>query len=106
MDDGFVRQTLADANKPVDAEIAVVGGLTVYRPRTVVPLYVVKFEYDGSNNLIYIGHAAPGTVGSAALWRIRKFTYDGSGNLLEVAWPSASREFTFVWDNRASFSYS
>lgn len=56
-----------------------------------------------SENLMYIGQAAPGSPTSAASWSIRKISSTG-GNL-SVEWASAGR-FNQVWDNRASLSYS
>jgi hypothetical protein len=69
-------------------------------------------EYDGSNNLIYAGFALPGTSTSAPSWQIRKLTYSGT-NLISVTWPQfpyaggiASRDYKFVWADRASYTYS
>lgn len=70
-----------------------------------------KFEgaYDGSDNLIYAGFAIPGTATSARNWQIRKLTYSGT-NLTSVTWPQinskASTDYIFVWDDRASYTYS
>ena len=67
-------------------------------------------DYDVNNNLIYAGFSIPGTAKSVAAWQIRKLTYDASNNLLSVTWPQfntfASRDYNFVWDNRASYTYS
>lgn len=68
-------------------------------------------EYDGSSNLIYKGFARPGSATSAAVWQIAKLAYDGSGNVLSITWPqgtnsAASNDYLFVWDNRATYTYS
>ena len=66
-------------------------------------------EYDGSNNLIYAGFAIQGTLNSAMQWQIKKFTYTGT-NLTSVTWPQyngmATTDYNFVWDDRASYTYS
>ncbi len=67
-------------------------------------------DYTGTN-LIYKGFARPGAATSAAVWQIASLTYDGSNNLLSIKWPqnsfnAASTEYEFVWDNRASYTYS
>jgi|SRR5277367_4062177 len=67
-------------------------------------------EYSGSN-LIYKGFARPGSITSAAVWQIAQLTYDGSGNLLTITWPqdsnsNANNDYQFVWDNRATYTYS
>jgi len=67
-------------------------------------------EYSGTN-LIYKGFARPGAATSAAVWQIAKQTYDGSNNLTAIQWPQdsnahASNDYQFVWDNRATYTYS
>lgn len=65
-------------------------------------------EY-ATSNLIYEGYAKPGTPTSAAAWQIAKHTYTGS-NRTATQWPQiggvGSSEYSFVWDNRASYTYS
>ena len=68
--------------------------------------YLLKAEYDGNNLLIYFADALPGTLTSAALWRIRQLQYDGNGNFTTLAWPNADTNFAYVWDNRGSYTYS
>lgn len=65
-------------------------------------------EYSGAN-LIFVGYARPGTPTSAAKWQIKQLTYAGA-NLVSVTWPlnpngTASTDFMFVWDNRATYTY-
>ncbi len=66
-------------------------------------------DYTGAN-LIYAGYSRPGTATSVASWQIAKFTYSGS-NLVSITWPQnasgkATSEYTYIWDNRASYTYS
>lgn len=68
-----------------------------------------RAEYSGSN-LIYKGFARPGIATSTAKWQIAKLTYSGS-NITQIDWPQdasghASSEFNFVWDDRATYTYS
>lgn len=68
-------------------------------------------EYDGSNNLIYKAYGRPGAVDSNPVWQIAKLTYDGNNNVTSITWPqgsngAASSEFNFVWNDRASYTYS
>lgn len=67
-------------------------------------------EYTGTN-LIYRGYARPGASTGAQVWQICRLTYDGSNNITSITWPeasngSASSEFIFEWDERASYTYS
>jgi hypothetical protein len=68
-------------------------------------------DYQGGQNLIYTGFARPGAATSAAVWQISKHAYDGNNNLISTTWPQntlgkASSEYEFIYDNRASYTYS
>lgn len=65
-----------------------------------------EVEYDGSNNPIYIGIAAPGTVTSESKWMVKKLAWDGNNNLTSLKFAGGASEFDQVWDNRGSLSYS
>lgn len=67
-------------------------------------------DYTGTN-LIYKGFARPGSATSVAVWQIAKMAYDGSNNLLSIKWPqdangNANNDYQFIWDNRATLTYS
>lgn len=67
-------------------------------------------DYTGTN-LIYKGLARVGSLTSAPVWQIAKLAYDGSNNLLSVTWAQnsysvATNDYQFIWDNRASYTYS
>lgn len=67
--------------------------------------FIVRQDYDGNNNAIYIGWAQPGTATSDSKWRILQQTF--TANLMTAtSFPSGSPAFAFVWDNRASYIYS
>lgn len=64
------------------------------------------FEYDGSNNLIFMGRTPAGRSKSEAQWQIKKFTYDVDGNLLDIQWAEGTGNFDKIWNDRDSFEYS
>lgn len=68
--------------------------------------YIQRIDYDTNSNAIYLGWAQPGTATSESKWRIVQNTYDGSNRFTGSAFPTASPSFSFIWDNRASLSYS
>lgn len=68
--------------------------------------YLTQIDYVGGTNAIYVGHAMPATLTSAASWRIKKIAYDGNNNPTSVKWAGGVKTFSQVWDNRASLSYS
>lgn len=68
-------------------------------------------DYNGGTNLIYKAYAESGSLASDAKWQIAKINYDGNNNVLSIQWPidgsgRSSSDFKFIWNNRASYSYS
>lgn len=66
---------------------------------------IQRFDYDGSNHVIYQGWARPGTASSDSIWRIRQLNYSGD-NITTILYPSGSPAFAFVWDSRTGYGYS
>jgi len=66
---------------------------------------ICKIAYNG-NYPVYIGYAAPATATSAAAWQIRKLTYDANNNITDIQFASGVNDYTKVWDDRATYSYS
>lgn len=58
-----------------------------------------------TDDLLYRGEAAPGTLTSQAAWRIRKITIGTDGDVTEQ-WADGNSQFNKVWDNRLSFTYA
>jgi len=65
----------------------------------------ILISVDGSDNIEYVGFAAPGTVEGAADWSIRKLSYDGSDNLVSVRYADGMATFNKVWTSRAGYAY-
>lgn len=65
----------------------------------------MKFDYDGTGNMIYTGWAQTGSASSDSVWRIMQQTFNGTNQLTDVKWPGGSTGFGSVWDNRALLSY-
>lgn len=53
----------------------------------------------------YRGDALPGTLTSAASWRIQRLTIQSDGDM-EVLFADGNDNFDNIWDNRLSLSYS
>ena len=58
-----------------------------------------------SETLFYTGKAVPGTITSAALWRISRSTL-GVDDDLTVIWADGDDAYDNIWDDRLSLSYS
>lgn len=71
--------------------------------------YTEKFAYEtvgGVKRLLYKGEAEPGTSEGSSSWRICKFEYDADHDVVLIGWAGGSNAFAYVWNNRASYSYS
>lgn len=71
----------------------------------------IRCENDANGNPIYIGKAKAGTLETEAKWQISFQDYDASESLTSKTWPQdssgkASTEYEFVWDDRATYTYS
>jgi len=84
---------------------ALVSGQIPIQDKGVENLYTNAYDYDGSNNLIYLGRAAGGSSKASAVWQIKKFTYSGS-NLTDTQWADGDQAFDNIWNDRAGLSYS
>jgi hypothetical protein len=74
--------------------------------KTVAGEYTVRFEYDVSQNLVYLGRARIGSAQAAAVWQIRKFTgYDVNGNPTALLWADGDKNYDNVWDSRGGLTY-
>lgn len=67
--------------------------------------WTTKMEYTGTN-VIYIGESQPGTATSSPNWRIKKLTYNSNNMVTDIKWAGGTNEFTKIWDNRTSYTYS
>lgn len=61
-----------------------------------------SFRQDAAGAFTYLGSAAPGTTTSEAKWQISRLTVADNTILYAEGDPG----YNFVWDDRASLSYS
>ncbi len=57
-----------------------------------------------NQNLSFIGKAEIGSVDSGAVWQIQRITV--ASKVTSFLWANGNDEFTNVWDDRESLSYS
>ena len=65
-----------------------------------------QISYNASQDIEYVGYAAPGSATSETVWKIIKIIYDGNDNIVQVLFAEGTRKFDKEWDERASYSYS
>lgn len=75
-----------------------------YPPHEIMSFAFITKLDEAGGGVTYVGLAAPGGVTSTAVWQIRKLTE--SGAILTIQYASGSANFAYVWDDRASLSYS
>jgi hypothetical protein len=69
--------------------------------------YTTKISYDAENREQYVGSAYPGTATSDKKWMIKKLSYDGTTTrLTDVQYAGGQAAFLYVWDDRATYTYS
>lgn len=59
-----------------------------------------------NDNLLYKGEASPGTLDSAAAWRIREITISAIDDDVTEKWANGSADYIHTWDNRLSYPYT
>lgn len=70
-----------------------------------------RAENDVNGNPVYIGRAKVGVGITEAKWQIAYVQYDGNQAVTSVTWPqnaegNASSEYEFIWNSRATYTYS
>ena len=80
------------------------GGNTFNVAGNIKPLNM-ETDFLTGRQPIFIGEADPGTVTSAAKWRIQKRTYSGN-KLIRIKWADGNGNYDKVWDDRAGFDYT
>lgn len=66
------------------------------------PSYATRLD-QASATITYVGDAIPGSLSSAAVWRLKRL--DETAGLV-ITYADGNANFDNVWDNRASLSYS
>lgn len=75
------------------------AGQNVYE--SLVDDFIYNYDYDGSDNIIYLGKARPSTANGTAGWMIAKFTYSGV-NMVTKRLADGNILLDNVWDDRAT----
>ena len=71
----------------------------------LVDVYIQRIDY-ASATINYIGLAASGTTAAQAGWQIKRVTLDSSSRPTLVEFAGGTTDFTSIWNNRSSLSYS
>jgi hypothetical protein len=66
--------------------------------------YALELD-DAGSGITYVGESTPGSVTSAAVWRIKRLDESVAPDLI-ILWADGNASFDNVWDDRASLSYS
>ena len=71
----------------------------------------IQAQNDANGNVLYLGKAKVGTLTSEAKWQSSFHAWDANNSLTSQTWPqndegNASAEYEFVYDDRATYTYS
>ena len=61
-----------------------------------------SLRMDEGATYTYIGEAAPGSLTSGSVWRVKRLTNADT----TIKWANGAAEFDQVWDDRAILTYS
>lgn len=104
MSDQFVRQSGADSDKGLDAELLVIKGIPVFRQRVVVSPTASIYRFDESvTDTLYCGVAVANALDSEPVWSIKKIVLEAQGS--RILWPNGSADYTFSWVLRNTYTY-
>lgn len=67
--------------------------------------YATLYDQNVAGTEAYVGAALPGTLTSAASWRIKKLVFGSDGDVT-TTFADGNSSFDNVWNNRASLTYS
>lgn len=66
---------------------------------------IIKYDYEGTKNPIYIGKANPNTLDTDEGWQICKLIYDANGNMISKLYAEGDYMFRFKWSLRKKYTY-
>lgn len=101
----FGRKGIADGNVIDMAEHGRAGGVSTgqgFKFVDEVNYKTIINEVDSSTT--YVGKALIGTATSEAKWQIKKIITSGTNT--QITYAEGSDNFSYVWDNRTSYTYS
>ena len=67
---------------------------------------ITRISYNATQDIEYVGYAAPGSATDEGLWKIINLTYDVNDNIEQIIFAEGTRKFDKKWDNRADYNYS
>jgi len=73
---------------------------------TYEPKYTKEIDDASVQRTTYLGEAAPDSLQANAVWRIQEIIFDNKGGVDSVRFASGSSAFTFVWNDRLTYTYS
>lgn len=63
-----------------------------------------RVDDESGGTVLYIGEAAPGSIDSATVWRIKRITFTGQDSVTE--WAGGTAAFDKIWDDHLTETYS
>lgn len=85
--------------------VSQINGLEDYVRNIIGEDSLVAKRIDTADPYKYIGEADAGSLGTQNVWRIKRIEFL-AGDDIEIRWADGSSEFTKIWDNRISLTYT
>ena len=87
-----------------DENPATAGGVEGDVPQYAVQVDKYATHVSDPGEFIYLGQAEPGSVTSAAVWRVKRIRVDSDPEI-QLLFADGNENFDNIWDNRESLSY-
>ena len=68
--------------------------------------YALRVDDATTTNITYVGKAAIGSDSAAAVWSIKKIDQTGTPVTTVITYANGNNNFSNIWDNRTSLTYS
>ena len=70
--------------------------------------FIIKIEKSADGLTTYVGRAARNSSTDASVWQIIKMVESTVAGVesTDILWAEANDKFKFIWDDRATYSYS
>lgn len=101
--DAFEITDANDQVKTVEDAAIVIQKTIIVEPEEDVPL-IIQVDFVG-DDLIYKAWADPNSLTSNPVWKIQRIEFVGVDEDVVILWAD-SGQYTQIWDDRASLSYS
>ena len=95
--------TTEDVTQPQYQQIVLAQTIQLFTEEA--KMYATRIDFTNGGTIIYRGEAAPGSLETDAVWRIRKITILSDNDVI-VEFADGDENFDNIWTNHLTLNYS